>query len=258
MFVHIKKNIIGFKNQEISASLAVKLCNYKKTILVRSPLTCQIKNSICQLCYGWNLADGKLVPLGEAVGVIAGQSIGEPGTQLTMRTFHTGGVFSGDVMSEILAPFDGKILFSNCLQGKLIRTSHGKIAFLTKISGNFQIQKLANLAFDSRFAHAKGKNDNKTLRALFYETENQLKVDRTVTPLNSQNKFLLSIKKVKNYFVPSLTVLFVRNHEFVRKTQIIAEFSPIFSDANKRMKASHDFTSEIDGEVFFKNCFSKL
>jgi DNA-directed RNA polymerase subunit beta' len=61
-------------------------------ILVRSPLTCECKAGICRKCYGWSLATGHLVPLGEAVGIIAAQSIGEPGTQLTMRTFHTGGV----------------------------------------------------------------------------------------------------------------------------------------------------------------------
>ena len=59
---------------------------------VRSPLTCEARYGICRLCYGRNLATGELVEIGEAVGIIAAQSIGEPGTQLTMRTFHTGGV----------------------------------------------------------------------------------------------------------------------------------------------------------------------
>jgi DNA-directed RNA polymerase subunit beta' len=66
-----------------------------KSVSVRSPLTCDSARSVCQFCYGWNLAHGSLVDLGEAVGIIAAQSIGEPGTQLTMRTFHTGGVFTG-------------------------------------------------------------------------------------------------------------------------------------------------------------------
>ena len=57
--------------------------------------------SICQKCYGWNLSGGKVVDLGEAVGVIAAQSIGEPGTQLTMRTFHTGGIFTADPSRQI-------------------------------------------------------------------------------------------------------------------------------------------------------------
>ncbi|HZT95425.1 MAG TPA: DNA-directed RNA polymerase subunit beta', partial [Chloroflexota bacterium] len=61
-------------------------------IRIRSALTCDSNTGLCRKCYGWSLATGELVPLGEAVGIIAAQSIGEPGTQLTMRTFHTGGV----------------------------------------------------------------------------------------------------------------------------------------------------------------------
>jgi DNA-directed RNA polymerase subunit beta' len=66
-------------------------------ILVRSPLTCEAKQGMCRRCYGWSLATGELVEMGEAVGIIAAQSIGEPGTQLTMRTFHTGGVAGSDI-----------------------------------------------------------------------------------------------------------------------------------------------------------------
>src|SRR6056300_862494 len=87
--------IIGYKNQDISPALALKLVK-QPTLTIRSPLTCKF-HAVCQLCYGWNLAQQKLVQLGEAVGVLAAQSIGEPGTQLTMRTFHTGGVFAGEV-----------------------------------------------------------------------------------------------------------------------------------------------------------------
>ncbi|MGH7425308.1 MAG: DNA-directed RNA polymerase subunit beta', partial [Candidatus Methylomirabilales bacterium] len=66
-------------------------------VRVRSVLTCDSKYGVCQLCYGRNLATGELVDVGEAVGIIAAQSIGEPGTQLTMRTFHTGGVAAEDI-----------------------------------------------------------------------------------------------------------------------------------------------------------------
>ncbi len=135
---------IAFQNQDISPALAAKIAKLKSHILVRSPLTCEAKNSICQLCYGWSLAHGNLVSLGEAVGVLAAQSIGEPGTQLTMRTFHTGGVFSGDVMQEIRSPSDGYVYFNTPLQGSLIRTLHGKIAFLSKIEGSFSINKTKN------------------------------------------------------------------------------------------------------------------
>jgi DNA-directed RNA polymerase subunit beta' len=67
------------------------------SVKVRSVLTCDSKVGTCALCYGRSLATGKLVDIGEAVGIIAAQSIGEPGTQLTMRTFHTGGVAGDDI-----------------------------------------------------------------------------------------------------------------------------------------------------------------
>jgi DNA-directed RNA polymerase subunit beta' len=75
---------------------------------VRSPLTCEAKKGICAKCYGRNLATGKMVQLGESVGVIAAQSIGEPGTQLTLRTFHVGGI-AGNISEEnkLIARFDG-------------------------------------------------------------------------------------------------------------------------------------------------------
>ena len=64
-------------------------------VFVRSPLTCQLGLGVCQMCYGRDLGRGELVELGSAVGIVAAQSIGEPGTQLTLRTFHTGGIAHG-------------------------------------------------------------------------------------------------------------------------------------------------------------------
>lgn len=83
-------------------------------IKVRSPLTCEAKGSgLCVKCYGADLSNGQPVDIGEAVGIIAAQSIGEPGTQLTMRTFHTGGTVSGEVESRILANNSGKVKLSD-------------------------------------------------------------------------------------------------------------------------------------------------
>jgi DNA-directed RNA polymerase subunit beta' len=94
-----KKVIIG-SNQEITEELAERMeqCRVKR-VKIRSPLTCQGKWGLCQRCYGWDLSTHRLVNLGQAVGVIAAQSIGEPGTQMTLRTFHTGGIFQkgGDI-----------------------------------------------------------------------------------------------------------------------------------------------------------------
>ena len=70
------------------------------SVMIRSALTCQSERGICSLCYGRDLARRHLVNIGETVGIIAAQSIGEPGTQLTMRTFHTGGVATGDDITQ--------------------------------------------------------------------------------------------------------------------------------------------------------------
>lgn len=132
---------IALRNQEISTALAAEIVKVTNKVLVRSPLTCQtFKKRICQLCYGWSLNQNHLVSLGEAVGVLAAQSIGEPGTQLTMRTFHTGGVFSGNVTDIIKAPYDGIVTYENPIPGNLVRTFEGNIAFLTKRDGNLLIQ----------------------------------------------------------------------------------------------------------------------
>ncbi|MEO1308523.1 MAG: DNA-directed RNA polymerase subunit beta', partial [Pseudomonadota bacterium] len=83
------------------------------TIQIRSPLTCEVDDGICATCYGRDLARGTQVNIGEAVGIIAAQSIGEPGTQLTMRTFHIGGVAQGGQQSFQESSQDGKIEFRN-------------------------------------------------------------------------------------------------------------------------------------------------
>ncbi len=85
-----------------------------ESVLIRSVLTCESRRGVCAQCYGRNLATGKIVDVGEAVGTIASQSIGEPGTQLTLRTFHTGGTaLLIASQSSVIAKFDGRITFEN-------------------------------------------------------------------------------------------------------------------------------------------------
>jgi DNA-directed RNA polymerase subunit beta' len=83
--------------------------NRLQGIKIRSPLVCASKQGVCAKCYGRDLARGTPVNIGEAVGVIAAQSIGEPGTQLTMRTFHIGGAAQLNEQSNLEAPVDGTI-----------------------------------------------------------------------------------------------------------------------------------------------------
>jgi DNA-directed RNA polymerase subunit beta' len=99
-------------------------------VKVRSVITCQTDSGACAKCYGRDLASGHLVNIGEAVGVIAAQSIGEPGTQLTMRTFHIGGAATSSAeQSNIEAPFDGKIRIEN---RNIVTDSEGKNVVLSR------------------------------------------------------------------------------------------------------------------------------
>ena len=109
------------------------------TLNVRSSLTCKSNGSLCQKCYGWDLAKEKLISLGEAVGIIAAQSIGEPGTQLTMRTFHTGGIFTSETLKQVLAPFSGKIIIPKSLKTISYRTTHGVVVLKLKQEANLTI-----------------------------------------------------------------------------------------------------------------------
>jgi hypothetical protein len=106
---------------------------------IRSSLTCKSNGSICQKCYGWDLAQEKLISLGEAVGIIAAQSIGEPGTQLTMRTFHTGGIFTSEMLKQIVAPFSGKLIIPKSLKTISYRTNHGAVVLKLQQEANLTV-----------------------------------------------------------------------------------------------------------------------
>ncbi|BBN69989.1 hypothetical protein Prudu_1320S000200, partial [Prunus dulcis] len=115
---------IAVRNQDIGIGLVNRFITLQtQPISIRTPFTCKSTSWICRLCYGRSPTHGDLVELGEAVGIIAGQSIGEPGTQLTLRTFHT---------EHVRAPSNGKIKFNEDLVHPT-RTRHGHPAFLCYI-----------------------------------------------------------------------------------------------------------------------------
>lgn len=133
--------LVVAKNQPISEELARAVAKAGiEEVVARSPLTCEATRSVCQHCYGWSLAHAHLVDIGEAVGIIAAQSIGEPGTQLTMRTFHTGGVFTAEVARQVRAPFDGKVHFPKRLRTRPVRTRHGEDALTVDMNADLTIE----------------------------------------------------------------------------------------------------------------------
>nr|YP_010737578.1 RNA polymerase beta'' subunit [Filipendula camtschatica]WEQ71708.1 RNA polymerase beta'' subunit [Filipendula camtschatica] len=131
--IYIGPRCIAIRNQDIGIGLVNRFITFQtQPILIRTPFTCKSTCWICRLCYGRSPTHGDLVELGEAVGIIAGQSIGEPGTQLTLRTFHTGGVFTGGTAEHVRASSNGKIKFNEDLVHPT-RTRHGHPAFLCYI-----------------------------------------------------------------------------------------------------------------------------
>jgi len=133
--------IVLAKHEPISPETASKIAKAGvEEVLVRSPLTCEATRSVCRLCYGWSLAHSDLVDLGEAVGIIAAQSIGEPGTQMTMRTFHTGGTFTGEVAPRINATKDGTVRLPKRFKSRAFRTRYGEEALMLESDADLVVE----------------------------------------------------------------------------------------------------------------------
>jgi len=126
-----ENNTIVGVNQEITESLASEIqAAGVERVKIRSVLTCECRRGVCVRCYGRNLGTGNMVELGESVGVIAAQSIGEPGTQLTMRTFHIGGAASRvSEQSTLEARNDGLIRFINLAT---VRNKQGDLVVMNR------------------------------------------------------------------------------------------------------------------------------
>ncbi|MBS1813707.1 MAG: DNA-directed RNA polymerase subunit beta' [Acidobacteria bacterium] len=130
-------NTIAEINQEVDEDMAssIQAAGIEK-VKIRSVLTCESKRGVCKLCYGRNLGSGRMVEMGEAVGVIAAQSIGEPGTQLTMRTFHVGGTASRVAdQSHLEAKNAGAVRFINL---STVRSKDGNLVAMNR-SGSIAV-----------------------------------------------------------------------------------------------------------------------
>lgn len=171
-------NVIAHVNQDLDEELSRAIVAAGiKSVIVRSPLTCESSRSVCQFCYGWNLAHGSLVDLGEAVGIIAAQSIGEPGTQLTMRTFHTGGVFTGEVAAQVRAPFDGVLRLPTSVRTRLIRTRHGEEALVLEESVQLELYSYTSM---------KSKMEIKQGSLLFLSDNEQFRKNQIIAEISSR------------------------------------------------------------------------
>lgn len=251
---------------------------------IRSPLTCNLYHSICQMCYGWDLSNQNLVDLGEAVGILAGQSIGEPGTQLTMRTFHTGGIFTSEARQQIISPVNGVIKFSKLLKTIILRTNRGDDVLLTKNSGSLilipeerdqdivQIELLRNtILFVKSNQYIKkssligelSSNDKQTLterKPILSDTSGEIFIPKLKTTMNliTQNR-LLWILSGQVYQAPSNSFLnFYTDHKinknsYIFRTKIINECSGYVKIFNRKSNLSEKTIQITNNNYYFEN-----
>jgi len=135
------KEVIVEKGDFISEKAAEKIVAAGiEKVEIRNVLTCNTHNGVCQKCYGKNLATGNIVEVGEAIGIMAAQSIGEPGTQLTMRTFHTGGVAGGEDITQGLPRVEELFEARNPKGQATIATISGKVKEIKEDHGKYKIK----------------------------------------------------------------------------------------------------------------------
>ena len=159
--------VIVKANEAIDEALAEKIDRAGiERVNIRSVLTCRAKHGVCAMCYGRDLAHGHIVNIGEAVGIVAAQSIGEPGTQLTMRTFHIGGTAKFDEHSTLEARHDGMVQFVNLNTAKtrendyVVMNRHGEVHVLdeqNRSRGKYTVPYGAHLKVSDKSSVKRGQ-----------------------------------------------------------------------------------------------------
>ena len=238
-------------------------------VLVRSPLGCEARRGLCKVCYGWSPAKASIVELGEAVGVIAAQSIGEPGTQLTMRTFHTGGVAGGtDITSglprveelfearspkgqSILAEMDSTVHLIDDEDGRKIITVASEeyrdeypvpSGYKLLVKAGQQVDTEAILATQKQKKKDKDKDAVVPDSAILARTSGKVEIedDRVIISYQEEDR--------REYPVPAATRLIVEEDEEVRAGQQLTE-GPINPQDILRIMGKEAVQHYLVGEV---------
>ncbi|MBN1325515.1 DNA-directed RNA polymerase subunit beta' [Candidatus Falkowbacteria bacterium] len=246
----VTKEVIVNKGELITEAAARKLRALNlEQINVRSVLTCKLYKGVCQKCYGYDLGYNELVKLGTAVGIIAAQSIGEPGTQLTMRTFHTGGIAGSDITQGLprveelfearppkrkafISEVDGIVSISDA--PKRIEDEKGKVLFSTTHG-----QKIIKIRFDDieednytlkgKKAEIKVKEGDKVKKGetLFVVGTDEIKAKRSGLAKVSEKsiKIIAEVEKEQEYIIPPGYRIWIKDGDFVKKGDQLTEGS---------------------------------
>ncbi len=242
--------VIVDKNQLITEEVVRKLKDLDlDQITVRSVLTCNLTKGVCKKCYGYDLGYNELVDLGAAIGIVAAQSIGEPGTQLTMRTFHTGGVAGADITQGLprveelfearppkrkafIAEEEGVVSISEA--PKKIEDEKGQVLLSTTYG-----QKIVKIKYDDleeeihqikgNKAKLKVKEGEKVKKdqVLFKDEKKEVKAKKagTIKLTEKTVKIISQIEKEKEYLIPPGYRIWVNDGDFVQKGDQLTEGS---------------------------------
>lgn len=221
------KNVICKANEDITEEKANEIVKAGiESVKVRSVLTCESRQGVCALCYGWDLSTQKLVSIGEAVGIIAAQSIGEPGTQLTLRTFHIGGTASAEFEEEYIKY--GYPVYVEKIPKKIVVNKKGEK--LTSRRGELVIREIFQM-WDKNEIELSIPLDKKvvinTVIGKNSKTKEEVKSSYIGTLKEINGKYvILSERKIIKLKIGSK--LYCNEKEIVPKSQVLVEFDPFY------------------------------
>ncbi|HOJ62890.1 MAG TPA: DNA-directed RNA polymerase subunit beta' [Spirochaetota bacterium] len=234
----INGDIVVNANELITEEIAERIESLMiDTVRIRSVLTCESKKGVCVKCYGKNLATNQTVDISEAVGVIAAQSIGQPGTQLTMRTFHIGGAATGAAQENTLK-FSYKVFIEN-IKGATIQQKDGNILFARK---SYLYVNRVNHEFDITNAKLKVKEGEKISigTLLFVDDKGQEIKSQEVGYAKIYGNKLLIVSLTKEIEVAPGSVMFKKIGDTVEAKEIVIQFDPfiqpIIAEKSGRVK----------------------
>lgn len=202
-----------------------------ENVHVRTPMNCKLKEGVCQKCYGWDLGKNKLVELGQAVGIVAAQSIGEPGTQLTMRTFHTGGVAGEGDITQGLPRVEELFEVRGLKEPALIADMDGIIHI--EEEKNRKILRILSQRKEKKVIEIK-KGDKIKVKDKEKVKENQILIFRGKEKIKAETEGQVYIFKdrleiiyegviEKKYVLPSNIIFWVNSGDRVRRGQQLTE-----------------------------------
>ncbi len=239
------EKVILARDEEITEDILHRLVrNNIEMINVRSVLTCEAESGVCQKCYGRNLATTKVIDIGEAVGTIAAQSIGEPGTQLTMRTFHTGGVASTVIQRSIKSPVSGTLIIDDEMLEELRIT---KDAFNDKDDSLIEI----NIEHIPHKLIFKVKMERGDVVDVIIPKGEVIQLNRNINLSNGQvfAKLILTAKRKRH----------VHKHEKTFEgIDITSGLPKVVELFEARRPKEHSFISEVSGKLIIEEDDSKF